>query len=229
MAAEAELTRWQRAQAALIAGVGAPLIGALCRTVRWRVEGREHYDAIVAQHRQPIFVFWHGRILSATYYWRHRGIVVMTSRNFDGEWIARIIRRFGYGAARGSTSRGGRRALVQLKQEVTAGRAAAFTVDGPRGPARGVQPGAVWLAGVTRNPILPFHIEADRYWSARSWDRTQIPRPFSTTAVSIGAPFEVPDPSVDGVLEERRMALEQVLSELAVRAAALAHHERLRC
>ena len=221
MASDAVRTRWQLAQASIIAGVGAPLVGALCRTVRWRVEGVEHYDAIVAQHRQPIFAFWHGRILSATYYWRDRGIVVMTSRNFDGEWIARIIRRFGYGTARGSSSRGARRALVQLKREVTAGRAAAFTVDGPRGPAQCVQPGAVWLAGVTGNPILPFHIEADRYWSARCWDRTQIPRPFSAAAVSIGAPFEVPDPSVDGVIEERRAALERVLSELADRARTL--------
>ena len=218
---ETTFTRWQRAQVAIIAGVGAPLIGALCRTVRWHVEGAEHYNAVVGQHRQPIFAFWHGRILLATYYWRDRGIVVMTSRNFDGEWIARIIRRFGYGTARGSTSCGGRRALVQLKRDVAAGRSAAFTVDGPRGPAHRVQPGAVWLAGVTGNPILPFHIEAARSWSARSWDRTQIPRPFSTAAVSIGAPFEVPDPSGDGVIEERRAALERVLSELADRASAL--------
>jgi hypothetical protein len=218
---ETALTRRQLAQAAIIAGVGAPLIGALCRTLRWRVEGSEHYDAIVAQHRQPIFAFWHGRVLSATYYWRHRGIVVMTSRNFDGEWIARIISRFGYGTARGSTSRGARRALIQLKREVAAGHPAAFTVDGPRGPAGRVQPGAVWLAGVTGNPILPFHIESDRFWSTRSWDKTQIPRPFSVAAVSIGAPFEVPDPSLEGVVEERRAALEHALCELVVRATAL--------
>ncbi|MDP7673152.1 MAG: lysophospholipid acyltransferase family protein [Vicinamibacterales bacterium] len=218
---ETVLTRWQLAQAALIAGVGGPIIGALGRTVRWRVEGAEHYDAIVAEHRQPIFAFWHGRILSATYYWRDRGIVVMTSSNFDGEWIARIIRRFGYGTARGSTSRGARRALIQLKRDVAAGRPAAFTVDGPRGPAGPAQPGAVWLAGVTRKPILPFHIEGAPVWSARRGDRTQIPRPFSAAAVSIGEPFEVPDPSVDGVIEERRAALEQVLAELGERATAL--------
>ena len=218
---ESALTRWQLAQAAVIAGVGAPLIGALGRTIRWRVEGAEHYDAIVTQGRQPIFAFWHGRILAATYFWRDRGIVVMTSRNFDGEWIARIIRRFGYGTARGSTSRGAGRALIQIKRDVTAGRPAAFTVDGPRGPARRVQSGAVWLAGTTGNPILPFHIEADRYWSARSWDRTQIPRPFSLAAVAIGAPFEVSDPSVDGVVEDRRAALEAVLGQLEDHATAL--------
>ncbi len=220
-ATSTSLTPWQLVQARAIAGAGAPLIGLLCRTLRWRVEGMDHYDAIVASRREPIFAFWHGRILPATWFWRDRGIVVMTSQNFDGEWIARIIRRFGYGTARGSTSRGARRALVQLKRDVAAGRPAAFTVDGPRGPARRVQPGAVWLAGATGNPILPFHIEAERHWSASSWDRTQIPRPFSSMAVAIGAPFEVPDPSEDGVVEAHRSALEHVLSTLADRAAAM--------
>ena len=220
-AASTSLTPWQLAQARAIAGAGAPLLGLLCRTLRWRVEGMGHYDAIVARRREPIFAFWHGRILPATWFWRDRGIVVMTSQNFDGEWIARIIRRFGYGTARGSTSRGARRALVQLKRDVAAGRPAAFTVDGPRGPARRVQPGAVWLAGATGNPILPFHIEAERHWSASSWDRTQIPRPFSSIAVAIGAPFEVPDPSEDGVVEAHRSALERVLGTLADRAASM--------
>ncbi len=220
-AASNSLTPWQLAQARTIAGVGAPLIGLLCRTLRWRVEGMGHYDAIVARRREPIFAFWHGRILPATWFWRDRGIVVMTSQNFDGEWIARIIRRFGYGTARGSTSRGARRALIQLKRDVAAGRPAAFTVDGPRGPARRVQPGAVWLAGATGNPILPFHIEAQRHWSASSWDRTQIPRPFSSMAVAIGAPFDVPDPSEDGVVEACRSRLEHVLGTLADRAAAM--------
>lgn len=220
-AASTALSRRRLLQARAIAAAGAPLIGSLCRTLRWRVEGMDHYAAIVARRREPIFAFWHGRILPATWFWRGRGIVVMTSQNFDGEWIARIIRRFGYGAARGSTSRGARRALIQLKRDVAAGRPAAFTVDGPRGPAGRVQPGAVWLAGVTGNPILPFHIEAERYWSASSWDRTQIPRPFSAVAVAIGAPFDVPDPSEDGVIEAHRSRLEHVLGALADRAAAM--------
>tara|TARA_Y100000588_G_scaffold390436_2_gene495891 strand:- start:64 stop:807 length:744 start_codon:yes stop_codon:yes gene_type:complete len=213
------LTRGQVVRAAIIAGVGAPLIRTLGHTMRWYVDGLEHHEAILARGRQPIFAFWHGRILAATYYWRNRGIVVMTSQNFDGEWIAQIIKRFGYGTARGSTSRGAKRALIQLRREVKAGRPVAFTVDGPRGPARRVQPGAVWLAGVTGNPILPFHIEADHYWSADSWDRTQIPRPFSHNYIAIGAPFEVPDPSRDGVLAKYQIALEQELSKLANRAA----------
>ena len=165
----------KRAQVAAIAALGYPLINALGHTLRWRVEGLHHFDAIRAAGRQPVMAFWHGRILPATYYFRRRGIVVITSENFDGEWIARIIERFGYGTARGSTSRGGRKAMLQLVRDMKEGKPAGFTLDGPRGPARVAQPGAVWLAATTGNPLLPFHLEASRHWSLRSWDRTQIP------------------------------------------------------
>ena len=117
--------------------------------------------------------------------------MVITSENFDGEWIARIIERFGYGTARGSTSSGGKRALLQLVREMKAGRPAGFTLDGPRGPARVAQPGAVWLAMATGNPLLPFHLEASSAWTARSWDRTQIPKPFSTVGLAVGDPLYV--------------------------------------
>lgn len=215
------LSRTERAQAALIAAAGYPVIRLLGATLRWRVEGFQHVSAIAAAGRPPIFAFWHGRILPATCFWRRRGIVVMTSENFDGEWIARIIERFGYGTARGSTSRGARRALVQLKRDVERGRPVAFTVDGPRGPARSVQPGAVWLASATGSPILPFHIEAARHWSARSWDETQVPRPFSTVAVAIGRPIVVPLGAEADVLEARRIELEGTLYELAARAVEM--------
>ena len=216
------LTRAQLARAAVIAALGRPLIALLGRTCRWQVDGYEHYDALRAARRVPIFAFWHGRILAATYFWRHHGIVVMISENFDGEWIARIIRRFGYGTARGSTSRGGPRALAQLRRDVGRGRPAGFAVDGPRGPSRSVQPGAVWLAERTGSPILPFHIEAQRFWSARSWDRTQVPRPFSRVAVAIGEPLDVGPGRDAGALEADRARLEASLHRLAERAASMA-------
>src|SRR5688572_2735501 len=162
------LSRSQRAKASVIAAAAAPLIAGIGRTLRWKVDGLEHWDAIVHSGRQPILSLWHGRIFAATIFWQRRDIIAITSENFDGEWIARIMRRFGYGSARGSTSRGGVKALVRLKQEMAAGRPAAFTVDGPRGPARVAQPGAVWLAGATGNPLLPFHIESDRHWTMSS-------------------------------------------------------------
>src|ERR671913_521751 len=163
-------SRSKRLQVAAIAGLGYPLINALGHTLRFRVEGLHHYDAIVASGHQPVMAFWHGRILPATVYFRRRGIVVITSENFDGEWIARIIERFGYGTARGSSSSGGRRAILQLVRAMKAGRPAGFTLDGPRGPARVAQPGAVWLASATGSPLVPFHLEASPHWSMRSWD-----------------------------------------------------------
>ena len=211
----------KRAQAAAIAGVGYPLINALGHTLRWRVEGLHHFDAIVASGRPPVMGFWHGRILTATYYFRRRGIVVITSENFDGEWIARIIERFGYGTARGSSSRGGLKAMHKLVRDMRAGRPAGFTLDGPRGPARVAQPGAVWLAAQTGNPLLPFHLEASSYWSVRSWDRTQIPKPFSTVALVVGEPIEVPKQTKDDALESARVDLEERLAALEERAREL--------
>ncbi len=208
-------------QVAAIPRVGAPLIGALGRTYRWRVEGGEHYDAVLAAGKRPIMAFWHGRIMPATLFWAHRGIVVITSANFDGEWIGRIIERFGYGMARGSTSRGATRALVQLRKLMAEGKPTAFTLDGPRGPAKQAQAGAVFLAKITGNPILPFHIESSRHWTLRSWDRTQIPKPFADLAIAIGPPFEVAPDVDDAGLESRRQALEATLAQLEARTLAM--------
>jgi lysophospholipid acyltransferase (LPLAT)-like uncharacterized protein len=206
---ETRLTAAQLRKATLIAAAAAPLIRALGATYRWRVEGLDHYDAIVASGRQPIFAFWHGRILPATLFWQRRGIVVITSQNFDGEWIARIIRRFGYGTARGSTSRGGARALVQLRRDLRQGRPVGFTLDGPRGPREVIQPGAVWLAAATGQPVLPFHVEASPQTTLNTWDKTAVPAPWAKVAIAIGPPLDVPatDPA----------SLAQALAALQIR------------
>jgi lysophospholipid acyltransferase (LPLAT)-like uncharacterized protein len=211
----------KRFEAKVIAMAGYRVVAALGSTLRWRTEGLEHLEAVTRGGRQPVMAFWHGRILTATYFFRRRGIVVMTSENFDGEWIAGIIERFGYGTARGSTSRGARKALLQLTREMAAGRPAGFAVDGPRGPARTAQAGAVWLAKVTGNPVLPFHLEADRHWSVRSWDRTQVPKPFATVALAVGEPFDVPADADDGAIEAARLKLEDRLRALETRAHGL--------
>ena len=211
----------KRAEIAAIAGLGYPLINALGHTLRWRVEGMEHFDAIVASGRRPIMGFWHGRILPATWYFRRRGIVVITSENFDGEWIARIIERFGFGTARGSSSRGGLKAMLQLVRDMEQGKMAGFTLDGPRGPARVAQPGAIWLASRTGNPVLPFHLEASSHWTMNSWDRTQVPKPFSTVALVIGEGMNVPRDASEAQLESARQELERRLGGLEQRAKAI--------
>jgi lysophospholipid acyltransferase (LPLAT)-like uncharacterized protein len=204
------LTPSQRLKTRLIAGAVAPAISLLCRTLTWQVEGAEHYERIIASGRQPIIAFWHGRILPATWFFRNRGIVALTSANFDGQWIARVIERLGNRTIAGSSSRGGVRALIQLKREIAGGHPVAFALDGPRGPARVPQPGAQWLAAATGNPILPFHAESSRHWQLSSWDRTEVPRPFSRVAVVIGTPIDVrrDQPSDQGALVDALAALE---------------------
>jgi len=214
-------SRAKRVEAKVIAALGYRLIALLGSTLRWRTEGLEHLDAITASGRQPIMAFWHGRILSATYFFRRRGIVVMTSENFDGEWIAGIIERFGYETARGSTSRGARKALLQLTRDMAAGKPVGFTLDGPRGPAGVAQPGAVWLAKATGNPVLPFHLEASRHWTLNSWDRTQIPRPYATVALAVGTPIDVPSDADEAMQDARRRELETALEVLQQRASAM--------
>jgi hypothetical protein len=211
----------KRFEAAAISALGYRAIALLGSTLRWRTEGLDHFDRIVRGGRQPIMAFWHGRILSATYYFRRRGIVVITSENFDGEWIAGIIERFGYGTARGSTSRGARRALLHLRRALAAGRPVGFTIDGPRGPARVAQAGAVWLAAATGHPVLPFHLEANRHWELGSWDRTQIPRPFATVSIAMGEAFDVPPDTSDEAIERARLELEARLGDLERRANGL--------
>ncbi len=221
MTADWRASRSKRLQARLISSAGYPLIAALASTFRWRAEGAEHYQRVLDSRRQPIMAFWHGRILPATAYFRNRGIIVITSENFDGEWIAGIIEQFGYGTARGSTSRGAVRALVQLKRDMAAGKPAAFTLDGPRGPAKVAQPGAVWLAKATGNPIVPFHIEADHHWTANSWDRSQVPKPWSTVAIALGDPIEIPPDADEAGIESARQLLEQRLAGLEARALSM--------
>src|SRR5262249_6696954 len=118
----------------LIGWVGYLVISIVGRTMRWESEGESHLEEIYRSGHRAIFTFWHGRIFPATYYWRNRGIVVMTSMNLDGEAIAQCIQRFGYGVARGSSSRGGFRALAEMSREIRESDEPACTIDGPRGP-----------------------------------------------------------------------------------------------
>jgi len=210
----------KRAEVATIATLGYPVLRALGSTWTWKVSGAKHVDAIRDRGLHPIHSFWHGRILPATVYFQRRGIVVITSENYDGEWIARIIKKFGYGAARGSTSRGGPKALLQLVREVKS-KGVAFTLDGPRGPAEVAQPGAVWLAKATGNPLMPFHAEAASSWTMKSWDRTQIPKPFSTVAMAIGEPLYVPRDADEHALEEWRARLQAALADCKAQCDAL--------
>src|SRR5256884_3798603 len=138
------------------------------RTVRFEIEGWNNWAAASRDGKIPIYTFWHNRVFLATYFWRRRRIVVMTSQSFDGEYIARFIQRFGYGAARGSSTRGATGAAVEMVRLMRAGCPTAFTIDGPKGPRYVAKMGSVLLAKKTGCPILPFTITGKRLLTARN-------------------------------------------------------------
>ena len=191
------------------------LIKLIGRTIRWQVQGWENWEAANRDGQVPIYTFWHNRVFLATYFFQKRRIVVMTSQSFDGEYIARFIQRFGYGAARGSSTRGAVGAIIEMTRMMRAGAPTAFTIDGPKGPRYVVKMGAVLLAKKTGMPILPFTITAERFWEAkRSWDRFQVPFPFSRARVDIAAPIYVSADTDDEGLEAKRDQLQMVLEDL---------------
>jgi hypothetical protein len=150
---------------------------------------------------------------------QRRGIVVLVSRHRDGEWIARIAGRFGFGAARGSSTRGGEEGMRELMAALAAGRCAGVTVDGPRGPARHVKPGAVWLASRTGCPLVPVTSASSRTHVFRSWDRFRLPQPFARVGVTSGEPLQVPRDLDDQGLEDWRRKLERALDDLTLATA----------
>ncbi|HSW38115.1 MAG TPA: lysophospholipid acyltransferase family protein [Acidobacteriota bacterium] len=186
-------------------------------TLRWKVIGWDNYEAAHKAGKRHILVFWHGRIVPATWYFRSRGIVVMTSRNRDGEYIARVIRRFGYGVARGSSSRGGYGATVQTLRALKEGRDVGLTIDGPRGPRYVAKPGAAYLAWKTGNPVVPFTVVLENRWIVRSWDHFQIPKPFSRACLIIGEPIYVREGDGKKELPLYEKKIQDALDELRER------------
>ena len=190
------------------------LINLLGLTARFEVTGWENHRQVEVDGGLPIYVFWHDRIFLTTYWWRKRRIVVMTSRSFDGEYIARFIQRFGYGAVRGSSTRGAVGAVVEMARLMRAGCTTAFTIDGPKGPRYVAKMGAVLLAKKTGQPIVPVTMALDRFWTLPSWDLFQIPKPFTRAHVYVAPPIYVPADADEEMLNSKRDELQRVLDDL---------------
>src|SRR5688572_13862224 len=214
----ADLSAYQLKKRFLIRGADLAfflLMKVIGRTVRWQVEGWDNWENVTRAGQVPIYTFWHNRLFLAPYFWQQRRIVVMTSQSFDGEYIARVLQRFGCGAARGSSTRGGTGAIVEMVRLMRAGLPTAFTIDGPKGPRYVAKMGAVLLAKKTGQPILPFTITSKRFWeSKKSWDRFQFPFPFTRVRVDIASPIYVPPDAGENLLEAKRDELQTTLDDI---------------
>jgi lysophospholipid acyltransferase (LPLAT)-like uncharacterized protein len=166
--------------------LGAAVIRLLAATWRYRVTNDEELRSARAAGRRVIFIPWHGELLPLIWHHRSQNIALVVSEHRDGEIIARIAETLGYATVRGSSSRGGSRALIGLMRELEAGRDAAVTPDGPRGPAHVFAPGAAIAAQRTGALLVPIRAAASRAWRLKSWDRFLIPKPFARVDVTYG-------------------------------------------
>lgn len=175
------------------AGVlGSGLIAALFLTTRVKRRGTEHFERFRKAGEPVVFVFWHGQLLPLVHIHRGEGIVVLVSEHEDGEYIARIIERNGFGTVRGSSTHGATTGLRGLVRAARAGRDLALTPDGPRGPRGELKPGALLVAQLTGLPVVPLVVGASRGWHLRSWDGFLVPGPLSKVEVEYLPPRLVP-------------------------------------
>jgi len=193
--------------------VAAPAMRVLARSWRIGTLHEERWRLLYEARRPHVFLLWHEVLLPLLWHHREQDIAIVVSENRDGQYLADFARALGYRAVRGSSSRGAARALLGAVRELQAGRAVAFTPDGPRGPRRELKPGVVAAAQRGGAVVVPIHARTDRAWRLNSWDRFLIPKPGARITVTYGRPFEV-EPGDGG--------LAKGLTEAGVRLAEIA-------
>ncbi len=200
------------------------LIRAICCTLRYHVTSEVEGEDVAALPRSQgaIGSFWHRCVFMAAYFYRGYDMAVMTSASFDGEYIARIIQRFGFEPVRGSSSRGGSRALRAMHDVIRRRGVAAFTIDGPRGPRYVAKKGPVLLARNTGAPIRCFYFAPSKYCTLPTWDRFLIPMPLAKVHVRFAAPIYVPADTPDAQIESLRLEMQEALERVRLYAEAQA-------
>ena len=195
----------------LIGIVGATLINLLGPSLSIQITGKENLQKVRQDGQNVLYAFWHEGLLVATYCFRNQGIRVLISQHKDGEFIARAIEHLGYCTVRGSSTRGGTRALFRMISAAQGGDDLGITVDGPRGPRLHVKPGVLLIAARSGIPIVPFAVASCRSINLSSWDRFQIPIPFSKAVVAVGKPLSIPS---GADIEQYRLLLENQLLQV---------------
>jgi lysophospholipid acyltransferase (LPLAT)-like uncharacterized protein len=202
----------------LASWLGPILIYLLGATLKIEWVGLENLDKLREEKKSVIYAFWHGRMLIFAYSHRRQRIHVLISQHRDGEYIARIIHRLGFVSIRGSSSRGGPKAIFEICDKISSGYDVAISPDGPKGPGFQVHPGILYIAQRTKMPILPITNSAQRRWNLSSWDKFLIPQPFTKTVILLGEPIYVSAEATADELDEKRKRLEKDLLELTRRA-----------
>jgi hypothetical protein len=193
----------QRLTLAIVPPLAAALIRLLGATLRYRDINAPGVPVGIEIPGPVVFAFWHRTLLTCAHRFRNKGIAILISPSFDGELIARTVEYLGFYPVRGSSSRGGAVGLRNMAQAYEEGHRTAITADGPRGPNMVAKPGVVQVAELTRATwIGVYYALPNRAWELRSWDKFQIPKPFSTVTFT-WPPHVTPElAAVQGALDE---------------------------
>ena len=213
LSGERKFTWSQRLALFFISRIGYFAIRLIAPTLRWNIEVEDGGPPNPLFY-PAIYAFWHRCVFACACRFGNSGIAVMTSSSFDGEYIARIIERCGFRAVRGSSSRGGVRALLKMHKLIEDGQSVAFTIDGPRGPRYVAKPGPVLLARNTGVPICCLHVAVEKAWVFNSWDRFMLPKPFSRALLRIGRTLSVPQGCSSKELERHLGEMQATLDRL---------------
>lgn len=217
---EARFTLSQRIQLTLVTWIVPAILRLIGRTLRETSTYEEGAIQSLDEVYPGIFPFWHRCVLPATWLYRNQHPAVMTSQSRDGEFIARVIRRFGFVPVRGSSSRGGQRALLEMNQLLKEGHAVAFTIDGPRGPRYVAKKGPVLLARMSGAAITAFYVAVEHAWVLNTWDRLVIPKPFSRIYVRFARKIFVPPDADDAAMELYHAEMQAALDRITAFAEA---------
>ncbi len=168
----------------------------------------------VTHEKQVIYSFWHRAVFASAWIWKKSGIAVISSRSFDGEYMARTIEKLGFVPVRGSSSRGGAPALLGLKRQLEQGNLVAFAIDGPRGPKYVAKPGPVLLSRASALPMVAFHVALSDAWVLNTWDALMIPKPFAKALVRFSAKIQVPAQADDARTADFHRRLQAALDRV---------------
>ena len=203
----------QRIALRIIIWAGYWFIRLIGPTLRVSISREEGAQETLGQ-RPLIGSFWHSCLIPATYICRDLGVRVMSSNSYDGEYMGRIIHKFGFVAVKGSSSRNAVRALLGLRRALDEGWTVAFTLDGPRGPRHKVKPGPVALARSSGVPMTTLYAAVDKAWVLNTWDRLIIPAPFSCVLVRFGKLIPVPANATEEDVERYSAELQDSLDRV---------------
>ncbi len=199
---------------------GFHLLKLWARTLRFEIDDRADIAGkpVVENY---IGAIWHNRLLIwpivLRRFFPHRSGAALISASRDGDLLADAVQRFGYGVVRGSSSRLGASAILQLSELLASHRDAVITPDGPRGPVYEIGPGVIFLAQKTGAPVLPMNLEYSSCWRFKSWDRFIVPRPFATIRIKVAPPYRVRSTSTPEEFEAERLRLQDAMMALVER------------